>query len=263
MKSFPLAGILLCIVAIGTLFNSCKKCHPEKIEPSPVKTIKSIRINNGQTEKNLIFKYDQDGHISYVGPSDLQNGYTYKYRGSKISHIEHRVDRYTYEIDLINSLFLIKKAEDIHFSTPLTPSKVGDLTILSTNANELAYLELQIRDGNLVKAHTNAFYLKTSLNFQYNDTVGQVYGNSIPVIQLKNPLNPTAAVWINELISLALQAYSQKQLISFHSVYSSARLNYTQHAGAISSIHCRVEELDPDGVLKKTTETDLTYTYSN
>lgn len=262
---------IVSIICISTIFYGCKKCGSRELASVPVKTIDRITTNDGQIQNYLIFRYNPNRQVSYVGLVDFTNGYTYTYQGTQISKIEHKTNGFTYEIQLTysgnrtlaNADFIVKKAGVVSASIPLTCTTTEDLTVLSTNSNELAYLELRLKDGNLVKALTNAFYLKTSINFAYNEAKGRVYGNSIPLTQLKNPIYPTAEIRVNELISLALQAFSSKQLHSFQSQYSSAILSYIQNSGEVSLINCRVQEQDPDGTLKRSTETAITYTYSN
>jgi len=267
--STGIAYSILTLLLLSIIFSSCKKDIPKEPELPPVKMIKSIKTNDGEIEQNFIIKYGLDRQVSYVGSTDLRYGFSYSYMGSHISGIEHHagdlsyglVLNYSNDNTLLNAEFKVKNVAGAVTSFPLTCVKTGDLITVATNVSDLTFLELQVSEGKLIKALTNAWYLKNSISFQYNDQKGRVYGNIIPVFPLKNPISPATAVLVNELISLSLQAFSSKQLSAFQTSRFSAILNYTQNSGDVTSIKCRSEELDTEGNLIKTLKTDITYTY--
>lgn len=269
--SVKIAGSIFRLILLGAIFSSCKNNIQKEPELPQVKMIKSIKTTDGQLEQNFIVNYGLDRQVSYVGSADFRFGYTYSYLGTQISSIEHTagdlhymlVLNYSNNNVLSNAEFKITNASGVIISFPLTCKNTVDLTTIATNANDLTFLELQVSDGKLIKALTNAWYLKTSISFQYNDQKGRVYGNVIPVLALKNPISPATAILVNELISLSLQAFSSKQLSAVQSLRSSVTINYTPNSGHLTFIKCQSDELDPDGNLVKSVKTDITYTYSN
>lgn len=267
--SAGIADSILLLLLLSIIFSSCKKNTPKEPELPPVKMIKSIKTNDGQIEQNFIIKYGVDRQVSYVGSTDSRYGFIYSYIGSHISAIEHNAGNLFYQLvlnysnnnTLLNAEFKVKNVAGVVTSFPLTCVKTGDLITIATNVSDLTFLELQVSEGKLIKVQTAAWYLKNSINFQYNNKKGRVYGNIIPVFPLKNPISPATAVLVNELISLSLQAFSSKQLSAFQSSRFSTILNYTQNSGDVTSIKCQSEELDTEGNLIKTLKTDITYTY--
>lgn len=267
--SAGIARSILKLILLGVIFCSCKKNIPKEPQLSPVKMIKSIKTADGQFEQNFIVNYGSDRQVSYVGSTDFRFGYTYSYLNTQISRIEHNegdlhytlVLNYSDNNVLSDAEFKVTSTSGVIKSFPLTCTNVGDLTTIATNANDLTFLELQVSGGKLIKALTNTWYLKTSISFQYNNQKGRVYGNVIPIFVLKNPIFPAKAILVNELISLSLQAFSSKELTGFQSLRSSATISYTQDSGNLTSIKCRSDELDQDGNLVKSVNTDITYTY--
>ncbi|KQC02002.1 hypothetical protein AQF98_00045 [Pedobacter sp. Hv1] len=261
---------VLSLVFLITIFSSCKKSILKEPEIPQTKMIKSIKIVKDQLEQNYIVNYNENKQVSYFGSADFKTGYNYYYMGTKINRIEHHIEGFLYTLILnysndilLDAEFKVKTASGTVLSFPLTCTKTGDMTTIATNSNDLTYLKLQVSDGKLMKALTDAFYLKTSINFQYNEQDHRVYGNSIPIYKLKNPFSQDTAALVNELISLSLQSLSQKQLVAFQSLRSSATLSYTHNSGNVVGIKCQSDELDTDGNFVESVQTNITYSYSN
>lgn len=258
------------IVILILCLSSCKKDRQTK-QKIPTRLLKSINTNNDGLSQDFILDYGVDGQVSYVGSSDFKNGYYYKYLGTQISSIEHKVGDLQYNLILTyaNNLtlsqaeFKVKNTLGVVKSYQLTCTKSGDLNLISSSSEDLTFLQLHITDGKLIKSSTNAWYLKSSINFQYNNQAGRIYGNVVPISKLNNPLNPAAAARVNELILLFLQAYSPKQLIAFQVQQSLGKLNYNQNLGELTAIECTVDNVDAEGNVIKSTKTDINYRYKN
>ena len=206
-----------------------------------------------------------DGFVSYVGSSDFTNGYHYKYLGLKIASVKHQIGDLQYDLALTYSAnetlsraeFKVKNAFGVVTTFPLVCTQSGNVTLVSSNADDLTFLQLELSDAELIKARTNAWYLKSSINFQYNKKTGRILGNVVPISKLNNPINPAAAIKVNELISLFLQAYSSKQLIAFHAQQFLGKINYIHSFDDLTVTECTVDNVDTDGNLIKTTKTTI------
>ncbi|MNL07025.1 hypothetical protein D3C87_1276830 [compost metagenome] len=259
------------IIALILFLGSCKKDRQTNEQKTPARLLKSINTNNSGFSRNFIVNYGADGHVSYVGSSDFTTGYYYIYTGVQISGIVHKIGDLQYELILTYSdnrtlskaEFKVKNSLGVISSFPLTCEQIGDLNLVSSNSNDLTFLQLHLVDGKLIKSSTNAWYLKSSINFQYNNQNGRIFGDVLPVSKLNNPLNPATGVRVNELISLFLQVFSPKQLIAFQVQQSSGKLNYNQNLGDLTAIECMIDSVDAGGNVIKTTKTDINYSYTN
>lgn len=275
VKSKKMKSIVLKLVNIIVVFilflGSCKKGRQTSELKIPTRLLKSINTTNNEFSQNFIVNYGVDGHVSYVGSSDFTNGYYYKYLGAQIASIVHKIGDLQYDLiltysdnkSLSQAEFKVKNSLGEVSSFPLTCTQVGDLNLVFSNSNDLTFLQMHLVDGKLIKSNTNAWYLKSSINFQYNEQKGRIFGNVVPISKLNNPLNPAAAVRVNELILLFLQAYSPKQLIAFQVEQTLGKLNYNQSFGDLTAIECTVDNVDAEGNVIKTTKTDINYSFTN
>jgi hypothetical protein len=239
-----LPKLVLCLIFLSSIFSACKKTTLDEPKMPQAKMIKAIKVvGNKQGEQNYIVNYNQHKQVSYFGSADFKSGYTYYYTGTQINKIEHSVGGFQYSLILnysnnipLNGEFIVKTSSGIMRSFPLTCEKTGDLIKIATNINDLIFLELQVSDGKLIKALTNAWFLKTSISFQYNEQKDRVYGNTIPLFSLKNP-------------------FSQDTL------NCSATLNYIQKFGEVMAIKCQSDILDTDGNFIESIKTDISYSY--
>lgn len=262
-------GLVVCLIFLSSIFSSCKEDILEEPKMPEAKMIKAIKVVKGEeAAQNYIVNYNQHQQVAYFGSADFKSGYTYSYTGTQINKIVHNVGNFQYSLvlnysnhTLLDGEFQVKNSSGLIKSFPLTCEKTGDFITIATNTNDLIYLELQVRDGKLIKALTNAWFLKTSISFQYNEQKHRIYGNTIPLFPLKNPFSQDTAFLVNELISLSLQAISQKQLVAFQSLNCSATLNYIQKFGEVMAIKCQSDSRDADGNFIETVKTDITYSY--